>query len=83
MQKCYQGINNPSPTTENPCENLLSTDCIQSPEANVVLDLPEGYTQTEMNAAVTSALVYKQQQIEDLLSIISDLTTRIETLENS
>ncbi len=81
MKKCYQGISNPSPTETEKCGGCyISTDCTQSPEANPVFDLPEGYTQTQMNAAVTSALVYKQQQIEDLEAI--DNKTYIEAGDN-
>ena len=64
--KCYSGIEVPQ-QIEEPCGGkYTSTDCIASPNANIILDLPSGASQTETNAALTTALVYKEQQVEDL-----------------
>lgn len=64
------------PNLVEPCENTyLSSSCIFIPEANVTLDLPANAAQTEVNNALTAALVYKEQQIVAL-------NTRIVTLEN-
>jgi phage-related minor tail protein len=81
MENCYEGIV-AQPQIPNTCNgNITSTDCIASPVANVTLDLPEGASQTQINNALTTALVYKQQQIEELIDLIEDLTARIVILE--
>lgn len=61
---CNNGINISTLPAE-PCNGeYISTDCSVSPSANITLDLPEGATQTEINAAITTALIYKEQQIQ-------------------
>jgi hypothetical protein len=82
---CYSGIEVPA-TTEAPCGgNIISTDCIASPNANSILDLPSGASQTETNAALTTAILYKEQQIEDLqnsILIIDGSETKVEAGDN-
>jgi hypothetical protein len=64
--ECIDGVEIPTPLIE-PCRgDYISTDCIASPSANVTLDLPIGANQTQTNTAITSALVYKEQQITNL-----------------
>lgn len=63
---CVTNVNIPTPIAEK-CQGVYtSTDCIIIPEANATLDLPADSTQTEVNDALTAALIYKQQQIEAL-----------------
>lgn len=70
------------PNLTEPCENTyLSSSCIFIPEANVTLDLPANASQTQVNAALTSALVYKEQQIVALQALIDALDARIVNLE--
>lgn len=62
---CYTGTAITQITDE--CgNNFVSTNCIQTPNALVYLDLPEGATQSEINAAVVAALTYKDQQIAEI-----------------
>lgn len=86
MTECYNGISVIPQQIEEPCGGVYtSTDCIQSPNANVTLDLPSGATQTQTNAALTTALVYKEQQIQSILSDITQLDgseTKIEAGDN-
>jgi hypothetical protein len=64
MDKCYKGMVNIPPQISDPCDgNPTSTNCVQSPIANPYLSLPAGATQTEINAALSSALIYKDSQI--------------------
>lgn len=46
--------------------NYLSTSCIQTPNSISYLDLSAGVNQTQINAALVSSLIYKDQQINDL-----------------
>ena len=81
MTNCFNGITSPQTITDE-CNGIYtSTSCIQSPNANTTLSLPAGATQTEINGALTTALIYKEQQIQNLILLIEDLTTRIEILE--
>lgn len=73
MTNCYQGIAAETPI-EAPCGGtFVSTSCIQTPFDNATLDLQAGATQTEINGALTTALVYKEQQIQELQSEIEAL----------
>jgi hypothetical protein len=75
MENCYDGII-ASPQVKAPCGgDFKSTDCIQTPTANLTLNLASGATQTQINNALTTALVYKQQQIEELIARIVVLET--------
>ena len=59
------------PNLTEPCGgNYISTDCLNIPQANPVLDLPANSKQTEVNAALTTALIYKEQQIVALQEAI-------------
>jgi hypothetical protein len=75
MEECYEGII-ALPQIQAPCGgNFTSTDCVQTPIANLTLNLASGATQTQINNALTTALVYKQQQIEELIARIVVLET--------
>lgn len=52
----------------NECDggNYLSTSCIQTPNSISYLDLSAGSNQTQINAALVSSLIYKDQQINYL-----------------
>lgn len=70
------------PNLTEPCGgDYISTNCLNIPEANVTLDLPANASQTQVNAALTSALVYKEQQIVALQALIEALDARIVNLE--
>ena len=63
---CVTNVNIPTPIAEK-CQGVYtSTDCIIIPEANVTLDLPINSSQTEVNNAITAALIYKEQQIQQM-----------------
>jgi len=81
MTNCYSGIEAIQTITEECGGNYISTTCVQSPNANITLDLPSGATQTETNAALTTALIYKEQQIQDLIASVEALEARILILE--
>jgi hypothetical protein len=67
MDKCYKGMVNIPPQITDPCDgNPTSTNCVQSPISNPYLSLPAGATQTEINAALSSALIYKDTQIDTI-----------------
>lgn len=83
--KCYSGIEVPQQIQEPCLGKYTSTDCSLSPNANIILDLPSGASQTETNAALTTALVYKEQQIEDLQNSILTIDgseTKVEAGDN-
>jgi len=78
---CITNVEIPTPLTE-PCNgDYISSSCIVIPEANVTLDLSIGASQTEVNAALTAALIYKEQQIVALQALIDALDARILILE--
>jgi hypothetical protein len=82
MSDCYTGIVIPTPIVEICNGEYKSTDCIKTPNAIIYLDLPEGATQTQINAAIITFLVGKDAQIADLQSQINALELRVITLEN-
>lgn len=45
---------------------FVNTNCVQTPNAISYLDLSAGSNQTQINAALVSSLIYKDQQISDL-----------------
>jgi len=58
-----------------PCpDGLYSTDCIVQQAAIVYLGLPINSTQSQINTALVSAIIAKQQ-------LITALTLRVEALE--
>ena len=64
IDKCYEGMTTIPQRINDPCGgNPISTNCVQSPTANPYLSLPSGATQTQINAALSSALIYKDSQI--------------------
>ena len=70
------------PNLTEPCSgDYTSTNCTFIPEANVTLDLPANASQTQVNNALTAALIYKEQQIVALQALIDALDERIVTLE--
>ena len=70
------------PNLVEPCKGeYISTNCLNIPEENVTLDLRANASQTQVNAALTSALVYKEQQIVALQALIEALDARIVNLE--
>jgi len=70
------------PNLIEPCNGVYySTNCISIPEANVTLDLSIGASQTEVNDALTTALIYKEQQVQELQSEIDSLESRVSDLE--
>lgn len=75
IKNCYTGT--AIEQIEEGCKgNYISTDCIQTPNAISYLDLPAGSSQTEVNAAITSSLLFKDQQISEISA------TKIEAGEN-
>lgn len=78
---CPTEISIPTPLVEECSGNYISTNCLVIPQANVTLDLPINATQTEVNDALTAALIYKEQQITALQDLIDALDARIVILE--
>jgi len=65
MENCNNGINIPQTTVE-PCGGThTSTDCIKTPNSITYLDLPAGASQGQINAAVVTALTFKDEQIAE------------------
>lgn len=80
MSTCYTGTEVPTPIVE-PCKGVYtSTDCIASPNALAHLSLAEGASQTDINAALTAALLYKDQEISDLNAAIIVMQAQIDLL---
>jgi len=51
----------------NECDgSYISTNCIQTPNAISYLELPAAATQTEINSAIVTALMFKDQQISEI-----------------
>lgn len=76
-KNCYTGVN--IEQIENECgNNFLSTSCTQTPNAISYLDLPAGSSQTEINAALTASLLFKDQQIAEFSSTIIEAGDNIE-----
>jgi hypothetical protein len=69
------GISIPIPLVEECSGNYISTNCITIPEANTTLSLPVNATQTQVNNALTTALIYKEQQIAALIARVLILET--------
>jgi hypothetical protein len=65
MEECNTGITI-TKTTEECDGNYISTNCISSPNAITYLDLSAGASQTQVNAAITSALMRKDEQISEI-----------------
>ncbi|HSE99905.1 MAG TPA: hypothetical protein VLA48_03330 [Nitrososphaeraceae archaeon] len=75
IKNCYTGT--AIKQIEEGCKgSYISTNCIQTPNAISYLDLPAGSSQTEVNAAITSSLLFKDQQISEISA------TKIEAGEN-
>jgi hypothetical protein len=71
---CNTGISIPTLLPTEPCGgNYISTNCVASPNANSELDLPIGATQTQTNAAITAALLHKEEQIQSIITDISNI----------
>jgi hypothetical protein len=78
MDNCNTGITIPNLLPTEPCNgNYISTDCIASPNANSALDLPIGATQTQTNAAITAAILHKEEQIQSIITEINNTTSPI------
>ena len=58
--------------------DYTSTDCTQTPNAISYLDLPAGSSQTEINAALTASLLFKDQQIAEFSSTVIEAGDNIE-----
>lgn len=58
--------------------DYTSTDCTQTPNAISYLDLPAGSSQTEINAALTASLLFKDQQIAEFSSTAIEAGDNIE-----
>ena len=66
------------PNLTEPCDgNYISTNCLNIPEANATLSLPVNATQTEVNDALTAALIYKEQQIVALQALVGGIDTSV------
>jgi hypothetical protein len=65
MEECNTGITI-TKTAEECDGNYISTNCISSPNAITYLDLSAGASQTQVNAAITSALMRKDEQISEI-----------------
>jgi|SRR3990170_3802508 len=83
MTNCYTGIN-AIQTITNECngENV-STNCVLSPEANITLSLSAGASQTQTNAALTTALIYKEQQIQTINNSIVPVSATVSGIVNN
>lgn len=65
MENCNTGI--VISTTEEPCSgNYVSTNCTAIPNNITYLNLSAGDSQTKVNAALVTALTYKDEQIAQL-----------------
>lgn len=75
MENCFQGIIiGDLPTA--PCNGeFISTDCVATPNAITPLEIEAGATQTQINATITNALVYKEEQI---IGITGDIQPYVE-----
>jgi len=74
MDNCYQGTNVPDPIAA-PCGGeYISTDCVAVPNAIPALDISAGATQTQVNSAITNALLAKEEQIEALSEVATSGT---------
>ena len=62
MEECTTGITI-TQTAEECSGNYVSTNCVSTPNAITYLDLSAGASQTSINAALTSALMRKDEQI--------------------
>ncbi|HSE99904.1 MAG TPA: hypothetical protein VLA48_03325 [Nitrososphaeraceae archaeon] len=62
--------------------NFLSTNCVQTPNSLVYLDLPAGSNQTQINAAIIASLTYKDQEISEI-PIYDGSETKVEAGENT
>lgn len=77
INNCYTGT--AIEQLEEGCAgNYTSTDCTQTPNAISYLDLPAGSTQTEINAAITTSLLFKDQQIAEFSSTAIEAGDNIE-----
>ena len=75
IKNCYTGT--AIEQEEEGCgNNYISTNCVQTPNTISYLNISAGSTQTEINAAITSSLIFKDQQISEISS------TKIEAGEN-
>lgn len=82
MDNCFSGTVIPDPI-ESPCGGeFFSTDCVLTPNAITYLGLLAGASQTQINAAIITFLVGKDQQIADLQDQLNALEVRIIALEN-
>ena len=80
MENCYIGVTMEAPI-EAPCGGeFKSTACIVETNAISYLNLPAGATQSQINAALINALLYKDQQILNLQTQIDELQTQINNL---
>ena len=81
MENCYTGVTMETPI-EAPCGGeFISTACIVETNAISYLNLPAGATQSQINAALINALLYKDQQILNLQTQIDELQTQIDELQ--
>jgi len=77
INNCYTGT--AIEQLEEGCAgNYTSTDCTQTPNAISYLDLPAGSSQTEINAALTASLLFKDQQIAEFSSTVIEAGDNIE-----
>ena len=72
---CNNGTSIPEPLVEE-CQGIYTSDnCIVHPESISVLNLPINSSVNTIITAFTTALMYKEEQIQELI-------LRIEALEN-
>lgn len=80
---CPNGINIPE-LLEETCGGCYTKDnCVIHPQSITELNLPVNSSVNTIVIALVTALVYKEQQISELTQLVSDLTTRVETLEGA
>lgn len=73
---CYNGITIPDPILP-PCGGeYVSTECVATPTAIPNLDIEAGATQSQINAAITNALLYKEQQIDAIIANVLPFVER-------
>lgn len=82
MSICYDGIVIP-PKEQEPCNGkYTSTDCVIHQASIPSLDLPANSSMTEVIEALKLAILFKEEQIQSLLSTVESLQEQINELNS-